>query len=335
MHMSNPDPFRRYGPARITLVGGSGRSGTTLLRRLLGRHADVCEVPEWRLSVDPGGLIDFHAALSSAWTPLIFDAHYRRLERLLWQVGAKSRLLRGYRRILHRVGIARRCATNFDVAYGAVDATTFCPRYPELATELLAALRILKYRGIWTGTPFLSTGELVLGLPHQDMELSELLGGFYRGVAHETLAAAGKRHYLEKNTWYPLVFDRFVQMVPEAKLVNIWRDPRDVLCSLMEQRWAPPGHLPAARYFRCIMDRWYAVRARLSASMFLDVRYEDLVTDPASTLERIAAFADLPVVPGTHELSAKAVGRWRKCLDDRQMRDILPYLAPELDDRSA
>lgn len=333
--MLNPDPFSRYGPACITLVGGSGRSGTTLLRRLLGRHADVCEVPEWRLPVDPGGLVDFHAVLGSAWTPLLFDAHFRRLEKLLKQVGAKAPLLRGYRRILHRFGFVRRSMTNLDVPYGAVDATAFCPRYPELADELLAALKLLKYHGIWTGTPFLSSGELVLGAPRPEGELAMLLGGFYRGVVHETLAASGKGHYLEKNTWYPLVFDRFVRMVPEAKLVNIWRDPRDVVCSLTEQRWAPDDLLSAARYYRSIMDRWYDVRARLPASAFLDVNYEDLVTDPAGTLGRISTFAGLPVSAEPFELSANSVGRWRKQLNARQLEAILPYLAPELDGRNA
>jgi hypothetical protein len=328
--MSSPDISCRYGPASITLVGGSGRSGTTLLRRLLGRHADVCEVPEWRLPIDPGGLVDFHAALSSAWTPFLFDTHYARLEKLLGQVGAKSPLLRGYRRILSNMAFLRRFGRNLDIPYGAVDATTFCPRYAELATELLASLRILNYRGIWTGTPFLSCGELVIGHPCEGKALANLLGGFYRSVVHETLAAAGKRHYLEKNTWYPLIFDQMIQMVPESRLINIWRDPRDVVCSLVEQRWAPKEHVAAAKYYRCIMDRWYLVRSRLPGDVFLDIRYEDLIANPAAVLERIAKFSGLPLVSEPYRLSAGAVGRWRKCLSDRQLSEILPYLEPEL-----
>lgn len=315
----------------ITLVGGSGRSGTTLLRRLLGRHPKVCEVPEWRLPVDPGGLVDFYVAMSSAWTPLLFDAHYRRLSTLLRQVGPKGALAGLYRRAVHRAGLARRISLNLDLPYGAVDASRFCPGYPQLAQALLDNLRSLEYRAIWTGSPFLSNGRTALGGPFEPEVLAAILGGFYRQVAQGTLQAHGGEHYLEKNTWYPLVFDRFLELVPEARLINIWRDPRDVVCSMVEQRWAPNDPLSAARYYRAIMDRWYAVRSQLPAGSYLDVSYEELVAKPEDVLERITAFAGIPFIPGPYGLFAGTIGRWQRGLRPGQVERILPYLAPELE----
>jgi hypothetical protein len=47
------------GPAEPYFVGGTGRSGTTIVGELLGARADVTLVPiELRFHVDPGGLAD-------------------------------------------------------------------------------------------------------------------------------------------------------------------------------------------------------------------------------------------------------------------------------------
>lgn len=333
--MSSPESPVGARSTSITLVGGSGRSGTTLLRRLLGRHPKVCEVPEWRLPVDPGGLVDFYVAVSAAWTPLLFDAHYRRLAVLLRQVGSKGVLASLYRRAVHGSGLARRVSLNLDLPYGAVDASLFCPGYPQLAEALLDNLRSLEYRAVWTGSPFLSDGRTVLGGPFKPEALAAILGSFYRQVVQGTLQAHGGEHYVEKNTWYPLVFDRFLELVPEARLVNIWRDPRDVVCSMVEQRWAPSDLLSAARYYRAIMDRWYAVRSQLPVGSFLDVFYEELVTKPEDVLERIAAFAGIPLSPGPYGLSAGSIGRWQRGLRPGQVEQILPYFASELGEKGS
>ena len=311
----------------ITLIGGNGRSGTTLLRRLLGRHEAVCESPEWRVPVDPGGLVDFYVGETGAWSPLLFDARLRALRRVLQAVSAKPGWLHWYRRALHASGLAKAQGRNLDVAYGQMDVTRFCPNFEELARELLVRLEVFRYQAVWTGSSFLDDGSLTFGGPFDSIELRDLLGDFFRGVASSAAAHASAQHYVEKNTWYPLVFDRFLELVPEARLVVIRRDPRDVVCSLMEQRWAPSELDSAAHYYTKLDQRWAHVRKHLTTDVYLEVEYEELVENPEMVLTSIGEFAGIPIAQGPYGLSAKSIGRWRNNLTPTQIERLGALLA--------
>lgn len=318
-------------PYSITLIGGSGRSGTTLLRRLMGRHEDVCEVPEWRLPVDPGGLADFYVSVTGVWTPLTYDAQYRRLATMLKAVGPKNGWQRTYLRFINAVRATSCSSFNLGFAYGAVDAGRFCPSYETLAEKLLCDLKNFSYRSMWTGTPWLSSGNTVAAGPFDRDDLAGILGRFYRDVVADTLRARHKEHYLEKNTWYPLVFDSFLKIVPEAKLICIHRDPRDVVLSMSQQRWAPQNLVGAAQYYRAIMDRWYAVRSMLPPGSYREVHFEDLVMTPETTLPQLADFAGIPLAKGPWHVNPGAIGRWEGRWSTAERQSVESFLHPELD----
>ena len=86
-------------------IGGTGRSGTTILKRILGQHPAVFAVPpEARFIVDPDGLITLVDALSTKWSVSMSDKALRRFEDLmlsLRKVSYPYRLLRKLSRILH------------------------------------------------------------------------------------------------------------------------------------------------------------------------------------------------------------------------------------------
>ena len=314
----------------ITLIGGSGRSGTTIFRRLFETHPDVCCIQEWRIPVDPGGLVDFFSGITETWTPLIFDARYRELARIISKTGNKNYLTKIYRSFFHKFPFYKFTDFNFDIAYGAVDLSTFSPRYESLAKELLQELQKFKYQASWTGKEWMSCRELVYAYPFERHQLAILLGEFFRAVASDCTRTRGGKFFLDKNTWYPLVFDKFHELVPEAKLVVINRDPRDVICSFTEQRWAPKELTKAAQYYRGIMDRWYMVKDQLPRDCYIEIRYEDLVAAPVDVLRTVCEFSGLPMPKEPYGLNNFAVGRWRKQLSKSQLESIAPYVIKEL-----
>lgn len=84
-----PEPANRDLP--IVFVGGTGRSGTHVVARLLGRHSRLLNISnEVRFHVDPGGFPDLLAGRTSA------DRFVRRLRGRWWRGLALQRLsLRG------------------------------------------------------------------------------------------------------------------------------------------------------------------------------------------------------------------------------------------------
>lgn len=107
----------------------------------------------------------------------------------------------------------------------------------------------------------------------------------------------GKPRWGEKRPSVVLHLDAAFAMFPDAQYVNIVRDPRAAVASIREagRRYGWGAHDVSGgtetweRSARAA-DRW---RRRAGADRFVELRYEDLVDDPAATLGRIIAFLDL------------------------------------------
>lgn len=86
-------------------------------------------------------------------------------------------------------------------------------------------------------------------------------------------------------------FDRLREIWPDVKFVFLVRDPRDVARSCVGMGWAgEPTH--GAAYWLEPTQRWLAMRDRIPSSDYVEVRYEDLLTDPETTLDRCCQLID-------------------------------------------
>ena len=138
---------------------------------------------------------------------------------------------------------------------------------------------------------------------------------------------------------------------PAARVVHIARDGRDVVCSLLEKPWlrreqaqADDAGVPYGAYARFWVEperrgafeaasdarraawawRSYVTAAR-AAEGALEIRYEDLATDPAGVAASLADHLDVPVEPLAAALGrahASSVGRYRTELDAEQLEDV-------------
>jgi protein-tyrosine sulfotransferase len=137
---------------------------------------------------------------------------------------------------------------------------------------------------------------------------------FIERVHRSILERSGKAIWVEKTPKNVGRFNFVRRRFPQAKLVHIIRDGRDVVCSLRRTPFAKLDHLPWESFQaaqRCAVQWRSSVRAGLrfrDDPLYYELRYEDLVRDPASTLRDLTNFLGVPWVdcilhPATEEMS--------------------------------
>lgn len=80
---------------------------------------------------------------------------------------------------------------------------------------------------------------------------------------------------------------------PEARFIHLVRDGRAVYNSVKKLSWGPSTPLAGAQWWATQIAPGLALESSLGSTRVLRVRYEDVVTDPAETLARICAFAEI------------------------------------------
>ena len=104
-----------------------------------------------------------------------------------------------------------------------------------------------------------------------------------------------KPRWGDKRPAYSGFIGMLFEMFPDAQYINLVRDPRGAVASQLQMGWDAPAVAVAAATARWegAIRRTDHFAGRLRPDQFLDLRYEDMVSDPHATLERICAFAGL------------------------------------------
>ena len=102
----------------------------------------------------------------------------------------------------------------------------------------------------------------------------------------------GKPRWGDKTPYYCLHLGAIQQILPETRFIHIIRDGRDASLSVRGLHFAPSRDMDA------LASHWVRTinATRLQArrcSHYLEVRYEDLVLDTTTVLQKVCAFADL------------------------------------------
>jgi hypothetical protein len=121
-------------------------------------------------------------------------------------------------------------------------------------------------------------------------------GDFLRLVMEEVACKQGVARWAECTPDHLLFIDQIKREIPDALIVHIIRDGRDVALSYMKQGWSHP--LPwdrnerlaiAGLYWEWIVRKGRTGGKKLDAD-YLEVRFEDLIANPQPTLNRLGEF---------------------------------------------
>ncbi|HET6534205.1 MAG TPA: sulfotransferase [Actinoplanes sp.] len=141
------------------------------------------------------------------------------------------------------------------------------------------------------------------GFPREDW--LRRIAEFFGGVHADYAAGRGKARWADKTPLYALSVDFVAEVFPDAQIVHVIRDGRDVVVSHRKRfgywsavkcvvKW--PRYIRAAR----------ASGARLPSAQYHEVRYEAAVADPDKTLRSLFEFLGEPWEEGVLEYAGRA-----------------------------
>ena len=270
-------------------IGGSGRSGTTILLNLLSRHPDFHgSMPrEIKYLTSRYGLIDI--ALNR---PLAIEENVR---------GIRNNLAA---RILPSVGV--RNLNRFEERiHGSW--------WSEIGKKG-------NQRGLIQG---ISRDQLDYELERFNRSFRKnriaAARGLFESLSLAQMQTGAKRYFGDSTPVNIMQSDLIFRLLPESKFISVVRDGRDVSASVVRENWGPDEHFAA-------LD-WWANRIKTGRKAFqkipeknrLEIRIENLVIHHREeTFAKLLDFLDLPSHSSVDDYFDQEVlperlnaGRWR------------------------
>jgi hypothetical protein len=195
---------------------------------------------------------------------------------------------------------------------------------------------------------FERTGLVPQDIDEQVMENCRNAGDFLRIVMEAVACKQGVQRWAECTPLHLLYLPLIKKLIPNALVIHIIRDGRDVTASLHRIGWIRPLRWDRARAFLvpAIFWRWIVSKGRRYGrglgGDYLEVHYEELVQNPRKTLAQIGQFIEhdleydriQQVALGSvhnpnssfrgdgNEAEANTIGRWKRMFGPSQVRDI-------------
>jgi sulfotransferase family protein len=276
---------------RGVFIGGSGQSGVSTLNRMLAASPGIltCHL-ETNIVLAPNGLMDVVRAISTDYSTQRLEMTLHEFDRLLHhhlcsprsypysgfdlaRFFGKSRYHDAVELFIKDIGAIRHPGDGMTVGTGAriagvhmaykLKALRLPARLGRERTYLYQAGRLSEQAALVAARRF----------------LDRLFGAKASGE--------GKLAWCEQTTQNQQFADFLLTLLPDGLYINVTRDPLDVATAHRAQSWAVQDFTRICESLRDLLARWFEVRDTLPAGSFADVRFEDLVRDPESELERV------------------------------------------------
>ena len=111
------------------------------------------------------------------------------------------------------------------------------------------------------------------------------------------ISRSGKPRWGDKTPRYYECWEQVVSLFPEAKLIHLIRDGRDVSASLRRVGWHGRTEFERAQYWSSRVSMAHQALRRLGPETCMIVRYEDLVLNSEPVLKDICMFLEEEFAP--------------------------------------
>lgn len=312
-------------------VGGTGRSGTTLLYKLLRDHDDVFAFKdEMRFIVDSYGLKDLVDNLTHNFsTGRSKEAWLDFKELMLVKLDSRySSPYAGfqfssvfgdeYRDIINDFldGLTRGSYSGNDYQ----SRVSFVRNFVGMLGFALYRRGLISDRVKKTLVDIKNIEQPVVKCFPDRQEIIDRSGRLVERLFQIPASKSGSAVWCEKTPHNLLCADFLLELIPDSVFVHVYRDPRGVAQSFSKMAWASGDLVIACQMVKDLYMSWFSLRDRIDPKRILEVRLESFSSDPVNSFNEVLSFAGLKSVDQlNHPVSSSRVDYWKDDLKDEEI----------------
>ena len=329
-------------------IGGSGKSGTSILNKTIGCHNKIHSFPgEMRFLVDPYGLISLLDGLTTRFSIPLATEYFFRFE-ILMKVHLTFPIVLPYRghKIHEWIGVKyywhrleQFCLSILCFEFeGSMKQSDPAIRKLIRYINLIRQIKEMFKRRTFFVPKRLELSHSKVKVPRYFSNREELITLCRDFVDDLFLYAAkqrGKQTWCEKTPANILQIAFLSELFPGHVFIHIKRDPRGVAYSFNKKRWGHNINDNCLR-LRNFYQKWFDIKKNVDFSKinYLEIKLEDFANNPMAVLNKITETAGLNnSFNNIPDVNLEKVNYWKtemKNNDIKTVNDILGFYIEEM-----
>lgn len=306
---------------KLIFIGGTGRSGTTILAKTLGKYPWVFTLPtEFRLITDPDGWLNLKYALVDEWSFFQGDFAMERLLKLIDKLSHK------YISNYPNSSLERLVGKVFLKSWKNNIVKLFSYSYE---TNIWGARANLFNKGISKIIGINQFTKIFLPKAYYTRPIEEneffKISSYLLTLLFNEILIQNDSQVLVDHTPSNSLHSRFiVKLFPEAKIINIFRDPRDVVASYKKKDWGSNEIINNIKWVKDTLSKIDKIKNELSHDKFINLRFEDFVMKKKDVLATLSDFLkfDISEIITNADFSKHNIGNWKKILNNKEKKIV-------------
>lgn len=264
-------------------IGGTGRSGTSILHNAMYRHHETYALPqETKFLVEDGGMCDLFDGLTSNFSISHAQGSVRRFDELMrFHFTERNR---------NNLGLEFTFPDLFGAAhyYNALDQFIDKITYGSFVEQEATG----RFSKTWYPSEIAARTNSIPRYFADPEVLLSACRGFIEALFDKKAIEAERSCWVEKTPTNLLKIPFLRELYPDSIFIHIKRDPRSVVYSLLKQGWAPDNVRDSAHLMRGTYDKWLEMRKHLPRKLlnnYHEVKLEDFIACPDEFLNDLAS----------------------------------------------